>query len=353
MSKNKILTIVVPTYNVEKYLDRCLLSLTYDTKVLDKIEIIIVNDGSKDNSLAIARQYESKYPQSIKVIDKENGGHGSTINAGLETAVGKYFRIIDSDDWVNIDDFGKYILELEKLNTDIVLTRYSREMVYNGTNVAVGYDNLEYDKVYDINKLDLSLLGDGYFSLATSSIKTDKLRESKLYLDENTFYVDMEYVVLPMTHLSTFIYLDRDIYRYWLGRPQQSMDTKNLFNNRSHHARVVKRLVEFYTTQDLSKNKNQYVGKIITLMLCTHYNIYCDGDERIPRDAAKEMVQFDKWLKKKNIKLYRAVIKKTPHIDYHRKTGFMFAFFFHKPFKKLTYKLANRRLAREDKELIL
>ena len=92
----KILSIVVPTYNVEKYLERCIDSLVYDEKVLNDLEILIVNDGSKDNSLQIAKKYEKQYPNTIKVIDKENGGHGSTINAGLKVATGKYFRVIDS-----------------------------------------------------------------------------------------------------------------------------------------------------------------------------------------------------------------------------------------------------------------
>ena len=144
---NKILTIVVPTYNVEKYLSRCLDSLLYDEKTNKKLEIIVVNDGSKDNSLKIANEYKEKYPDSVLVIDKENGGHGSTINAGLKIATGKYFRVIDSDDWVNIDEFPSYINDLEKLNSDIVLTNFSREYIYNSTQVISKYPKaIEYNK---------------------------------------------------------------------------------------------------------------------------------------------------------------------------------------------------------------
>ena len=110
---NKILSVVVPTYNVKNYLDRCLLSLTADEHTLRDLDIIIVNDGSLDSSLEIAKRYEKKYSESITVIDKENGGHGSTINTGLKYAIGKYFRVLDSDDWVNTLDFKPFIKDLK------------------------------------------------------------------------------------------------------------------------------------------------------------------------------------------------------------------------------------------------
>ena len=152
----KTLTIIIPTYNVEKYLKRCIDSILYDTTILKDIEVIIVNDGSIDNSLQIANKFEKEYPETVIVINKENGGHGSTINAGLKIASGKYFRVVDSDDWVNIDDFSKYVNDLKKLDEDIVLTNYSRELLYTGESIKFKYKNLEYNKKYDLNKFNYS-----------------------------------------------------------------------------------------------------------------------------------------------------------------------------------------------------
>lgn len=345
MKKNKVLTVVVPTYNVEKYLDRCMLSLTYDKEALDLLEIIVVNDGSKDGSLAIAREYENRFPESIVVVDKENGGHGSTINTGLSIATGKYFRIVDSDDWVNIDDFGNYVRQLQTIDVDMILTDYTRELVYSGTSILKKYPEIKYNERYNLNTLDLDILGDDYFYLATSTIKTDKLRNANLALDENTFYVDMEYVILPIAHISTFIYLEYDIYRYWIGRPQQSIDKKNSFKNRGHHDLVLRRLVAFYTNQVLSTNKKKYIEKIIVLMINTHYFIY--ASQRTPLKNVSEIRKFDKWLRKRSPVLYKAVSKKFPYISNYRKTGFVFTTFMSTPFFRISEVIAHKKELRK------
>ena len=115
----KILTVLIPVYNTEKYIKRCLDSLI-DESIIDNIEILIVSDGSKDNSILIAKDYEKKYPNSIKIIEKENGGHGSTINKGLEIATGKYFRVLDSDDWFNTSDFVKLVNYIKNDSNNLI-----------------------------------------------------------------------------------------------------------------------------------------------------------------------------------------------------------------------------------------
>ncbi len=341
MKQNKILSIIVPTYNVENYLDRCLLSLTYDRTALDKIEIIVVNDGSKDGSVKVAQKYEKQYPHSVIVIDKENGGHGSTINAGLKIAKGKYFRVIDSDDWVNIDHFGNFVHEIEKLDCDTVITNYSREYAYNGTRQLCIYADLEYNQLYNIDDMDLALLGNDYLYMATSTVKTEKLRKAGLQLDEHTFYVDMEYNILPIEELTTFTYLNFDIYRYWLGRPEQSMDTKNTFRNRHHHEKVLRRIIDFYATAKLSNNKRKYVEKIITLMLNSHYFIYCN--QRVSSEATLEIKTFDRWLCDTSPELYNGVSQKFSYIDHYRKTGFIFTRALSRTFMRASNRIAKRK----------
>lgn len=339
LEKSKILTIVVPTYNVEKYLDRCILSLVYDRSILNLIEIIIVNDGSKDRSVEVARKYETLYPGTVIVIDKPNGGHGSTINAGLNAATGKYFRVIDSDDWVNIDDFSPFVKALQSINTDLVITDYSREMAYDGTRLFCSYKNLVDGKTYNLDKMDLSILGDDYLYMATSTVKTEKLRKAKLILDENTFYVDMEYNILPIAELSTFTFLGYDIYRYWIGRPQQSIDIRNTFKNRSHHEKVLRRIIEFYSAKKLNKNKQAYIRKIITLMLNTHYFIYCT--QRISKNETREIIRFDAWLKQTSPTLYSDVAEKFPYIENFRKTGFIFTRVLPRTFMRVSNRISK------------
>ena len=127
----KVLTVLVPTYNVEKYLRRCLDSLLLP-EVLEEIEVLVVNDGSKDGSADIARAYEKKYPQTVVFVDKENGGHGSTINVGIEKAQGTYFKVLDSDDWVNIGDFIEFVKRLKEETADAVICDY-RKRQENGS----------------------------------------------------------------------------------------------------------------------------------------------------------------------------------------------------------------------------
>lgn len=123
MKKGKILTVVVPTYNAEKYLEKNLNSLCVE-EVLSEIEVIIVNDGSTDSSINIANKYAEKYPDSYKVITKENGGHGSGINCGIKYAQGYYFKVLDADDWVDKNALKNLVNYLKVCDDDIVYSGF-------------------------------------------------------------------------------------------------------------------------------------------------------------------------------------------------------------------------------------
>ncbi len=320
----KTLTVVIPTYNVEKYLAKCLNSLLYDRDILGDLELIIVNDGSKDHSLEIAKKYEKEFPKTIKVIDKENGGHGSTINAGLKIATGKYFRIVDSDDWVNIDEFGDFVRDLKKLDTDIVVTKFSKEYIYSGEKETFGYKNLEYGKKYDLNKIDYSLLEDQYFFMSNTTFKTEKLRKSGVWLDEKTFYVDTEFVILPYLEMDTMIYLDYDIYRYFIGRPDQSVAIQSYVRNKLHHEKVTKRVLEFYKSIDEKNPKRVYIHKILLQLLNTHYIIFCKARLDSKKDL-KYIREFDRYLKENHPDLYEDLRQSQRYIKWNQRTNFIFS----------------------------
>ena len=320
----KTLTIAIPVYNTEKYIPRCLDSILID-EVLEDIEVIAINDGSKDKSIDILREYEKKFPNTIRVIDKENGGHGSGVNRGLEEATGKYFRVIDSDDWVNSSDFIKFVKNLKNDDADLVVTNYSKEHVYNGASELLTYKDLEDGKEYIFDDIDLEILNKEYFVMATSTYKTEILRKAKLKLFEKTFYVDMQYNCIPITEIRTFKFYKLDIYRYYIGRPDQSMNLDNFVKNRANHEKVVRSLIEYYCNikNTLSKNKKEYISLILYYMLVTHYYIYCVYTKKGSKEIREEIRKFDIFLKEHDDELYERV-NIMSQIKYSRKNNFRF-----------------------------
>ena len=118
----KLLTVVVPVYKVEQYINKCLESLVVPEDQMERLEVLVINDGTPDNSAIMAKEFEKKYPQTFSVIDKDNGGHGSAYNKGLELATGKYIRFLDSDDWFTTEQFSKFLTDLEACDADMVFT---------------------------------------------------------------------------------------------------------------------------------------------------------------------------------------------------------------------------------------
>lgn len=315
----KLLTIVVPVYNTEKYIKRCLDSLD-NKEINDLIEVLIVSDGSKDNSINIAKEYMKKLPNTFKVIEKENGGHGSTINKGLELATGKYFRFLDSDDWVDNNNFVEFVKKLEELDVDLVVTDYSKEFVYEGKSEKIVYKDLKPNKIYDFDNFDLKILNGEYFVMATSTYKTEVLRKSNLKLMEKTFYVDMQYNVVPILYVNTFTYLSLDIYRYFIGRIEQSVNTASFVKNHLNHDKVVKFLIDYYTDiKEISDVKKEYIRIILKYILFTHYSIYCLYFKN-KKEGYKLVKNFDKYLYNKNKELYD--ISDISYIKVYRKLKF-------------------------------
>ena len=245
----KALTILIPVYNTEKYIKRCLDSLIV-SEIMDDIEILVVNDGGKDHSVEIIQKYVDSYPETVRLIDKENGGHGSTINAGIKEAKGKYFRVLDSDDWFNSTDFVKFVNRLKSEDADLVVCDYRKEHTYNSKSEYFVYKNLEDRKCYCFDDIDLKILEGEYFVMATSTYKTEILRTSGLKMLEKTFYVDMQYNVVPMTKVETFTYYHLDIYRYFIGRDDQSVNEKVMISRIDQQIRVNKIMIDLYAKHE-------------------------------------------------------------------------------------------------------
>lgn len=301
--KNPVLTVVIPAYNVSQYIENTLVSLIKDNKNSKYVEILVVNDGSKDDTSLVVNDFINKYcdndKPTIRLIDKENGGHGSTINRGIEEAKGKYLRIIDGDDWVNTKDFEKLIQELLECDSDIVVTNYSED--YLAGNRSDLMHRLNYEIMvpgYKYNFDDLCIENYGFKHwgpiLATANILTEKLREANFKLSEKTFYVDMEFNSFYLPVINSITYYNLDVYRYFIGRDSQSISVQSFVRNISHHEKVIKNILQFLYSADLSSYKRRYIyNNIVYPMIQSHYDLLLDTIRK-----SKKFKSFDNMLYK-------------------------------------------------------
>ena len=300
----KILTISIAAYNAESDISRCLDSLI-NSGVLEKLDVVVVNDGSKDQTSKIVKEYVEKYKDSIHMIDKENGGHGSTINSSIKVAEGKYYKILDSDDWVDSNNLAKLVCYLEANNVDLVLNPY-HEVAYSDHSVKkmveMERNQLEYEIKYDIKKLSEKCV----LFMHSLTFKTDVIKKMGSIIDEHCFYVDMEYSIFPMLYVRNFVYLDYSVYQYLLGSQTQSMNIQNMIKRREQHLKVIKRLIEFYNNNEskLCINLRNIIRLRIKYAVYQQYKNYFSMSEK---NALLEVKKFDSWLKKANLDLYSGV----------------------------------------------
>jgi glycosyltransferase involved in cell wall biosynthesis len=200
---------------------------------IEKIEVIIVNDGSTDHSFSIAKSYKEKYPQAVVLIDKPNGHYGSCINAALKIATGKYFRPLDADDWFDANSFAIFVDALEKANVDMVLTNYSREFAFGGSITAFSENDVK--DIIPGNEYDFLKFDFGNYLLAMHSItyRTELLTCMKFQCTEGINYTDTEYCFYPLPYIKNYIYLDIILYKYYIGRDGQSISETSLVKNRN------------------------------------------------------------------------------------------------------------------------
>lgn len=273
-AKQKVISFAVPCYNSQAYMDKCIESLLSlgDTS---RFEIIIVNDGSTDETGKIADSYAERYPDCIRVVHQENGGHGEGVNQGLKNATGFYYKVVDSDDWLDTESIKTIVARMEEqLNVekpvDVFVSNYVYENVAEGTSRVMPLKNVFPDgKVIgweETKKFKTSQ----YLSMHTLYYRTELLRKVGLKLPKHMFYVDHYVALMPLLAVERLCYLDLPTYRYFIGRADQSVNEANLIKRIDQHFAVTHAMIDAFPAekvQGIDKKLNKYLVNYMRLLI--------------------------------------------------------------------------------------
>ena len=264
----KLLTFAIPSYNSQDYMEHCILSLLPGG---DDVEILIVDDGSKDRTAEIADEYERKYPGIVRAIHQENGGHGEAVNAGIRNATGLFFKVVDSDDWVDYEAYMKILKKLRELaGGDTVLDMFIANYVYEKEGVRhkkiMRYSSLPQDKIFTWNEAGRFHKGQ-YILMHSIIYRTKLLHDCGLELPEHTFYVDNIFAFNPLPYVKKIYYIDTNFYRYYIGRADQSVNEKVMIGRVDQQIKVNKLMVDYLTTTKITNRKTyNYMVKYLDII---------------------------------------------------------------------------------------
>lgn len=303
----KLLSVAIPCYNSQEYMSHAIETLLTGK---EDMEIIIINDGSKDKTKEIADEYEKKYPGIIKAIHQENGGHGEAVNTGLKHATGLYFKVVDSDDWVNEEALQQILHVLRKMVEDHVeLDALFSNYVYE--NATLNKQKvMDYKTAFPKNRLftwkDTAHFKQSQFIIMHSVIyRTQLLKDCGLRLPKHTFYVDNIYVYQPLPNVKTMYYMDVDFYRYFIGRDDQSVNEKVMISRIDQQIRVTKLMVECYDILQIKDRKlRNYMVKYLAMMMTISsvFLIKSGTDEHLEKKQ-----ELWEYLKNYDMELYKEV----------------------------------------------
>jgi len=303
MKNEKILSISVAAYNVEKYIKQNLDSFV-NSNVREDIEVIVTDDGSKDSTVEIVKEYQKLYPGIVKLVEQKNAGPGSTVNSGIKHASGKYFRMVDGDDWVNTANLEKYIKFLKENDVDMVATNYVEVYDNTGEEKVQKIENVEFNKVLDFNEIANKV----YLEMHNTTFRTKILQENNIVLD-NGFYTDVEYLLLPVPYIKKVAFLDISIYMYRLALATQSVNIFSLQKNINMLSIVLERLIKYYedNKKDLNENVNIYIRSRIGKMVGTKSRVLLSY--KTNKDNKIKLKEFFKKIKENSEEIYMDSMK--------------------------------------------
>ncbi|MBR3224777.1 MAG: glycosyltransferase family 2 protein [Atopobiaceae bacterium] len=305
----KTITFGIPCYNSAEYMDKCISSIVEGSGYAEDVHVVIVDDGStKDNTLEKANEWHRLYPSIVDVVHQENGGHGRAVMCAIEHAKGEYFKVVDSDDWVNAEALQELLQKLRSFvsfqtRVDLVVTNYVYEHVEDGKQHTVDYGfALPKGKILGWKQI-------GHFNMTQYMLmhalcyRTDVLRSCGLDLPAHTFYVDNIYAYVPLPHCKTLFYLDVDLYRYFIGREDQSVNLDMQIARVNQQLTVTRIMIRAYHLYDdiPEKRLRSYMIGHLTLMMsvCSVISKMSDAP-----DARKNLDDIWHEFKRYDIRMY-------------------------------------------------
>lgn len=305
----KLITFAVPCYNSAAYMNKCIDSLLVAG---DDIEIILINDGSKDDTGKIADGYASRYPDIVRAIHQENGGHGEGVNQGLRNATGLYYKVVDSDDWVDEDSLMLVMGKLREFAAseapvDLLITNYVYEHVEDNTSFTQQYRRtFPEDRIFTWEEVG-RFKPTQYLLMHSVIYRTEVLRKSGIVLPKHTFYVDNIFVYQPLPDAKTMYYLNTDLYRYFIGRSDQSVNEKVMLKRINQQLKVTRLMIDSYNLEELGKAQPKlanYMLRYLSMMMAiSTVLLSVDGSY----EAVLKQKALWSYLRKSNPVTYRKI----------------------------------------------
>ena len=309
----KLISFAVPSYNSQDYLRHCVDTLLSGG---EDVEILIVNDGSKDNTAAIADEYAAKYPTIVRAIHKENGGHGSGVNRGREEAAGLYYKVVDSDDWVDETALRTLLLTLRRhvsrnMEADLYITNFIYDHALENKAFTRSWrKHLPVERFFTWHKIG-KFYGPQVLLMHSLMYKTEILRASGTVLPEHTFYVDNLFAYKPLPHMRKLFYLDVDLYHYFIGRDDQSVNIRNFTKRYDQQLRVMKLMADAYSYDEIQAMepglRNYMLHALSAIMMNTM--MFCCSGGSDPQRIAEHQALWD-HIEKNDPKMYVFLTKK-------------------------------------------
>lgn len=301
----KLITFTVPCYNSEAYMSKCIESLLVAGS---EAEIIIVNDGSSDRTAELADSFAEKFPDLIRVIHQENGGHGEGVNQGIRNASGLYFKVVDSDDWLDTKALLEFMAQLrhfvkEDRTPDLIVANYVFERVYENRSYTSKYKGalpvgrtITWDQIGHFGQTQ-------YMAMHAMYYKTEVLRKSGVVLPKHTFYVDNLIAYSPLPYVKTLHYLDLDLYRYFIGREDQSVNESIMIKRIDQHLLVNELMMKSCHIDSLKSHKLRRYMHHYLIMLLTISSVFImlmDEEDQEKRYALwHSLKEYDEKMYKK------------------------------------------------------
>jgi len=303
----KILTIIIPSYNTSKFIDKCLPTIIQAES--NDLEILIINDGSTDDTAEKAQNYCIKYPAQVKMINKKNGGHGSAVNVGIEHAAGKYIRIIDGDDWVESNNLRKLINVLSGCDEDIIINPYYEVDQSKNYQKKIMKNNLP-NGTYEFNQIIGKIK---QFAIHNTTVKSSILKNLPQKFTEHCFYDDFEFYMFIVPYIKTMMILDYPVYDYLVGQKSQSVSNSSVLKNHLMMRQILIDSLIFYNNVQTDLEHREFMFNNLVTLCKSTFNVYLRN--HYVKGAFENMRQYDEFLMKLDSELRNNVINNYSYIS--------------------------------------